>query len=236
MKESTKAFCGRAGRYLWKEWIKPLVVAAAIVLPVKSALADWNWVPSGSMKPTILEGDLVWVNKLAYDLKIPFTLHRIVQWSDPSRDEIVVFFSPYDGQRLVKRVVGLPGDRLEMRAGILHRNGVAMEYDIVSAAPYQQELYEDAAPSVARERSEAGSHLVLSLPGRAHARDFAEVTVPEGSYFMMGDSRDNSFDSRFYGFVERKQIVGRTSRAIVSLDKNHHYRPRWTRTLAEFEK
>src|SRR5262245_13276000 len=103
----------RASRYLWQEWIKPLAVVAAVVLPFKSAIADWNWVPSGSMKPTILEGDLVLVNKLAYDLKVPFTLWRLAAWDNPSRGDIVVLFSPHDGKRLVKRVIALPGDTLE---------------------------------------------------------------------------------------------------------------------------
>ena len=90
----------RATRYLWREWIKPLGLMALIVFPLKSALADWNWVPSGSMKPTILEGDLVFVNKLAYDLKVPFTLARLAEWDNPARGDIVVFFSPHDGTRL----------------------------------------------------------------------------------------------------------------------------------------
>ncbi len=235
MKLSKSSAC-RVGLYFWREWVKPLFIAAAIVLPFKSAIADWNWVPSGSMKPTILEGDLVLVNKLAFDLKIPFTLRRIAAWSDPMRDDVVVFFSPHDGQRLVKRVVGVPGDRIELRNGILFRNGVAMTYEPVPVARFKREIYEVATPLIDRERSDSGSHLVLSLPNRAGMRDFAEMTVPEGSYFMMGDSRDNSFDSRFYGVVERKQIVGKAGRVVLSFDKNHSYQPRWGRTLAEFER
>lgn len=236
MKHSERALWLRVGRYLWKEWFKPLLVAAAIVLPFKSAIADWNWVPSGSMKPTILEGDLVLVNKLAFDLKIPFTLRRIATWSDPTRDDVVVFFSPHDGQRLVKRVVGVPGDRIELRNGVLFRNGVAMTYEPVPVAPFKREIYEDDSPLIDRERSDSGSHLVLSLPNKAGARNFAEMTVPEGSYFMMGDSRDNSFDSRFYGVVERRGIVGKTGRVVLSFDKNHSYQPRWGRTLGEFQR
>src|SRR5205823_7902682 len=109
----------KAAVYLWREWIRPAGMIAAIVFPLKSAIADWNWVPTGSMKPTILEGDLVFVNKLAYDLKVPFTLWRIGQWGDPARDDIVVFFSPKDGTRLVKRLIAGPGDTIEMRNNIL---------------------------------------------------------------------------------------------------------------------
>src|SRR6185436_19200873 len=118
----------RAGNYLWREWIKPFAVVAAVVFPLKSAIADWNWVPTGSMKPTILEGDLVLVNKLAYDLKVPFTLQRLAEWSNPERGDIVVCFSPYDGTRLVKRVIAAPGDEIEMRNNILFVNGTAVNY------------------------------------------------------------------------------------------------------------
>src|SRR3989442_10566823 len=100
----------RVGRYLWREWIRPVVVIAAVVFPLKSAVADWNWVPTGSMKPTILEGDLVFVNKLAFDLKVPFTRFHLAEWKQPSHGDIVILFSPQDETRLVKRVIACPGD------------------------------------------------------------------------------------------------------------------------------
>src|SRR5438045_9562357 len=104
----------RSAEYLWREWLRPALLIAAVVFPLKSALADWNWVPTGSMKPTILEGDLVYVNKLAYDLKVPFTLWRVARWGQPKRNDIVVFFSPKDGTRLGKRVVAEPGDTMQL--------------------------------------------------------------------------------------------------------------------------
>jgi signal peptidase I len=222
----------RPALYLWREWVRPAAVIAAIVLPLKSALADWNWVPTGSMKPTILEGDLVFVNKLAYDLKVPFTLWRLAEWDNPKHEDIAVFFSPKDETRLVKRVIGLPGDTIELRNNVLLRNGQPMEYELVPTHPFAGEIYEDAQPEIARERPEGRSHWVMALPSRPALRSFAPVTVPEGQYFMMGDSRDNSFDSRFFGLVERKRIVGRTSRVILSFDKNHFYAPRFKRTFS----
>jgi len=93
--------------WLWNEWIKSLLIVVLVVGGFRSAIADWNDVPSGSMKPTILEGDRIVVNKLAYDLKVPFTKWRIARWTKPQRGDIVVLFSPADGKRLVKRVVGL---------------------------------------------------------------------------------------------------------------------------------
>lgn len=226
----------RVGSYLWREWVRPAALMAAIVLPIKSAIADWNWVPTGSMKPTILEGDLVLVNKLAFDLKVPFTLARLGTWGEPERNDIVVFFSPFDGTRLVKRVVAVPGDTLELRENVLYLNGAPMTYELLGRETFAGEIYEDAAAVIARERNENGSHLVMALPSHKASRSFSPVTVPPGRFFMMGDSRDNSFDSRYFGFVERKQIVGRSRRVILSFDKNHTYWPRFSRFFAAFDR
>src|SRR5664280_2814500 len=109
--------------WLWNEWIKSLLIVLVVVGAFRSAVADWNDVPTGSMKPTILEGDRIMVNKLAYDLKVPFTRWRLARWGQPQRGDIVVLFSPADGQRLVKRVIGLPGDLLSLRNDRLFING-----------------------------------------------------------------------------------------------------------------
>ena len=187
------------------------------------------------MKPTILEGDLVFVNKLAYDLKVPFTLQRLGEWDSPARGDIVVFFSPHDGMRLVKRVVALPGDTIELRNNVLLLNGEAMAYESVNAQAYAKEIYEDARAVIAAEQGAGRSHLVMELPSRRALRTFDSITVPPGKYFMMGDSRDNSCDSRFWGFAERKQIVGKANRVLLSFDKNHHYAPRLGRTFSSLD-
>src|SRR4029079_5651645 len=100
---------------IWREWFRPFVLVALIAAPFKSAIADWNWVPTGSMKPSILEGEVVLVNNLAYDLKVPFTRVTLYIWANPGRGDGVVFYSPVDGTRLVKRVVGLPGDTIQLK-------------------------------------------------------------------------------------------------------------------------
>src|SRR5713101_4642843 len=102
-------------RVFWHEWVLPPLVVIAILAPLRSAVADWNDVPSGSMMPTILVGDRIFINKLAYDLKVPFTTWHVAQWANPQRGDIIVFPSPADGIRLVKRVVAVPGDRIELR-------------------------------------------------------------------------------------------------------------------------
>ena len=218
--------------YLWREWLRPALLIAALVLPLKSAIADWNWVPSGSMKPTILEGDLVFVNKLAFDLKVPFTLWRLAEWSNPQRGDIVVFFSPKDGTRLVKRVIAGPGDAVELRNNVLYLNGKKFDYQLADVRPFAKEIYEDPQPLLAREKGAQGEHWVLGLPSHRALRDFPRTVVPAGKYFMMGDSRDNSFDSRYFGFVTRKSIVGKANRVVLSFDKNHFYIPRFARSFS----
>ena len=121
---------------LWTEW-RTLILFLVVMVLFRSAIADWNQVPTGSMKPTILEGDRVVVNKLAYDLKVPFTTWHLAEWAQPSRGEIVTFYSPADDNLLIKRVIGVPGDVISMRNNQLFINEEPATYsrlddDIVS--------------------------------------------------------------------------------------------------------
>ena len=222
-------------RYLWREWIRPLALPVLFITAAKSALADINYVPTGSMKPTILEGDVVFINKLAYDLKVPFTTRRIAQWGDPVRGDIVVCFAPDTGTRLVKRVIGTPGDTLELRNEVLYLNGVRQMYAPLPAdAPgvVDLEAAERASAIFAREELTAAplrSHSVMVIATRPALRNFGPITVPAGQYFMMGDNRDNSHDSRFFGFVPRQEIVGEAKGVFVSADLAHWLRPRFNR-------
>ena len=218
-----------AGRF-WREWAKPVLVIGLAVTAFRSAIADWNDVPTGSMKPTILEGDRVFVDKLAYDLKAPYTTLHLAQWGNPARGDVVVFFSPHDGQRLVKRVIGLPGDRVALRENHLFINGQPVDYAPIEPGRLEQIRAEAAEPGpMAMEQLPGRSHPVMALPGRPAKRSFEEVAVPEESYFMMGDNRDNSFDSRYFGFVPRKNIVGRATYVVASLQPARCYLPRWQR-------
>jgi signal peptidase I len=214
---------------LYREWLKPVVLVLLIGTPLRSAVVDWNWVPSGSMKPTIVEGDMVLVNKLAYDLKIPFTTRHLAQWGDPARGDIVVLFSPEDGIRLVKRIVGLPGDTIELRRDVLLVNGVPQGYAPQDITRYARDIFEDPQPIVAVEQLGAVPHLVMLLPHRLALRTFGPHTVPPGKYFVMGDSRDNSHDSRFFGPVDRNEIVGQAERVILSLNPSRYLQPRFQR-------
>jgi signal peptidase I len=220
-------------RYLFREWIKPLAIVAAIVFPLKSAVADWNWVPTGSMRPTILEGELVFINKLAYDLKVPFTTQHLAEWSSPQRGEIVVFYSPKDGTRLVKRVIGLPGDRIALHANQLTINGQPVAWsDANETWSTYATPQEKREATVITETLGTARHPIISLPRQVALRDFAEVVVPAGQYFMMGDNRDRSFDSRYFGFVPRKQILGRANAVVLSFDTDHYLLPRFGRCFS----
>lgn len=218
----------------YREWLKPLAIVVLIGSPLRSAVVDWNWVPSGSMKPTIVEGDLVLVNKLAYDLKVPFTTTHLAQWDDPARGDIVVCYSPIDGMRLIKRVVGLPGDKIELRNEVLIINDIPQRYSVQDPAPYKRDIFEAPNPLVAIEHLKDSPHLVMVLPNRMAVRNFQPYIVPEGTYFMMGDSRDNSTDSRMIGPVARSEIIGQATHVIVSFDTARYLLPRigrFTRSL-----
>lgn len=220
---------------VWRDWVRPLAIPLLVVAAAKSAVADINYVPSGSMKPTIEEGDIVFINKLAYDVRVPFTLTRIATWSAPARGDVVVCFSPADGKRLVKRVVGLPGDTVELRGDVLVVNGAAQTASFASAVAAPSNPANAERALVLRESLGAHEHAVRILPDRPAARNFGPVMVPADSYFMMGDNRDNSFDSRFFGPVARTQIVGEAKGIFVSADLEHGLRPRFNRFFTALE-
>ena len=195
----------------------------------RTAVADWNPIPSGSMRPTLLEGDVVFVNRLAHDVKLPLTDIRVAPLGDPRRGDIVTFSSPRDGTRLIKRIVGLPGDRIEMRGDTLTVNGVAAKYDTFVDRP------DAVAPGRVVESVHATEHLgnsaraVQFLPTVRARRDFAALTVPPGNYFMLGDNRDNSEDSRYIGVVPRRLLIGKANHIVVSADILDHWHPRLER-------
>ena len=220
----------RFARYLWKEWIRPLALPLLVVAAAKSALADINYVPSGSMHPTLLDGDVVFINKLAYGLRVPFTFARVAQWSDPQRGDIVVCFKPTDGTRLVKRVVAVPGDTIALRNDVLVINGEAQTY-----RPLPDAAFRDVDPAerkvavFATEQLGSVPHAVEGLPNQPALRNFGPLQVPAGHYFMMGDNRDNSLDSRYFGFMPRSQIIGKVKGVFVSADLAHWLKPRFDR-------
>lgn len=209
-----------------KEWVLPLTIVAAIVAPFRSAVADWNDVPTGSMEPTILPGDRLFVNKLAFGLRVPFTKRWIKQWDGPACGDVVILFSPSDGTRLVKRVIAGPGDTISMSNNHLILNGHAISYSTDANGPTDSDV------RLLTEALDGHAHAVKETPANTMARRTIDpIVVPPDRYFVMGDNRDNSADSRYFGFVPRANIVGRASAVALSVDPDNHYMPRWERFL-----
>ena len=197
----------------------------------RTAVADWNPIPSGSMRPTLLEGNLVFVNRLAYDLKLPLTDWVLARLGEPERGDVVTFSSPLDGTRLIKRVAALPGDTLEMRDEVLYLNGEAARYEAPEAVT--ETLVEWGSTQVPGTRWTEHLHgherRVQWLQGVTARSSFGPVTVPEGRYLVLGDNRDNSADSRYIGFVPRHLLIGQARRVLVSADILGGWAPRLER-------
>jgi signal peptidase I len=199
---------------LWRD-NKFFIIFLGLMFIFKSACADWNTVPSASMKPTLLEGDRIAVNKLAYDLHIPFTHISLIKFADPARGDIAVFDSKVSDKRLVKRVIGIPGDRVSMSNNQLTINGKSISYE------------KDTNSIDQLEHLFTKTHGVrISNPNNHAFANFPDVIVPDGQYLMLGDNRDNSADSRVIGFVPRNEFIGRSRAVVMSLNYDNYYLPR----------
>jgi len=194
----------------------------------RTAVADWNPIPSSSMRPNLLEGDVVFVNRLAYNVKLPLTDVVLARTGEPQRGDVVTFTSPLDGTRLIKRVLALPGDRVEMRNERLVINGVLSDYTPQETA---REIAPEGPLDAVRfvEVVDGRRHRIQLMPQRDVPRNFGPVTVPADAYLMLGDSRDNSADSRYIGFVPRHLLIGRAERILVSADYQGNWMPRFGR-------
>jgi signal peptidase I len=215
-----------------KNWIKEnrgFIIFLVGFAFFRTAIADWNPIPSGSMRPNLLEGDVVLVNRLAYDFKLPLTDVIVAHLGDPKRGDIVTFTSPKEDKRLIKRVIGLPGDRIEMRNEVLFVNGKAAEY---SAREMLQEPLDNGGTIDALRVTESlgqSQRRVQMLAGVSARNSFGPLLVPEGQYLMLGDNRDNSADSRYFGFVPRHLLIGQAERILVSADILGNWHPRLER-------
>lgn len=209
---------------LWRD-NRSVIIFLALMFMFRSAVADWNDVPSGSMQPTIQIGDRLLVNKMAYDLRVPFTTTSLLKLADPERGDIVIFVSKAANNRLVKRVIGIPGDVIAMHNNVLTINGQRLAYS-------QPNANEDDNSVLLSEQLDNIQHSVKLATFSSGRDSFAPVTVPAEQYLVLGDNRDNSADSRVIGFVPRAEIVGRASTVLVSLDHDNYYLPRSKRFLA----
>ncbi len=236
---------------------KGFVLFIFFLIIFRGAVADWHPVPTGSMKPTILEGDVIWENKMAYDLQVPFTDISLMKTGEPERGDIIVFTSEVADKRLIKRLIGLPGDTIHLKKNHLIINGNVVDYkkaaeiyvdagekkvNIFSGSDgeivpsrmsdqepglYVEESYTDLKPH-ALNLKDMNSNYPPAFRGPS-CQDLTELVVPEDHYFFLGDNRDNSLDSRCYGYVPRSELRGHATHILLSLNKNDSYKPRFER-------
>lgn len=187
---------------VFKDYFEALLIAVVLAFFIRSFVVQAFKIPSGSMLSTLQIGDQLLVNKFSYGIKLPFTNYWLLSYDDPEFQDIIVFEYPKEPDKdFIKRVIGLPGDRIEIRDKMVFRNGKKLE------EPYVQHT---------------DPHI------RTDMRDnLSEFTVPEGKYFVMGDNRDESYDSRFWGFVDRDKIVGKAWVIYWSWEDLTHIR--WNR-------
>lgn len=187
----------------WADFSKSMFPVLAVVLVVRSFLVEPFQIPSGSMLPTLKIGDFILVNKYHYGLRLPVLNEKVVALNDPQRGDVVVFRYPKDpAVNYIKRVVGLPGDVVRYQDKTLYVNGVRQPKKLLAELPPRQPqvlLYSEALGDVAHE-----IYNDIQAPNRV-----GEWVVPPGHYFVVGDNRDNSNDSRYWGFVADDLLVGK---------------------------
>ncbi len=200
---------------LW-EWVKALGLAVVFFLVLRTFLIQSFYISSGSMEPTLLIGDVLMVSKASYGAKVPGTTVRLPGWDEPSRGEIVIFRPEHDPDTdVVKRLVGMPGDTLEMRDRVLYLNGER----------YREPYVKHEEPSGRNETHPwmtwqyAALLPAVNADGYTPSRDdWGPIVVPDDRYFVMGDNRERSLDSRFWGFLEDWRIRGKVSFLYYSFD------------------
>jgi len=221
--EAAAAASDSWARRLWDQF-GTLAVAVLLALGIRAFVIEPYRIPSGSMLPTLLIGDHLFVNKFAYGPKIPFTDYRLPGWRKPRRGDVVVFTvardragkiypadqrPELDSDRFVKRIVGLPGDTIELRDGVVFVNGQRVPWE-----PTQETFTDEMGRMlrVGREQLDGHPHATLRSPNPAEldprVLQMSPVTLPPDRYFMMGDNRDSSNDSRFWGTVHGPDIKG----------------------------
>ena len=216
---------------LWVSFGAELFVVVALMFTCRVAVADWPKVPTGSMEPTLRVGDYLLVNHLAYGPRLPFT-NTAIEFGQPQRGDVVVFRYPLDvSEFYVKRLVGVPGDTVEFHNGAVTVNGAPFDAQVVSEGNGAQVAPEDRGQWLLRETVAGNSRTIKVNPfvmGRLPTDGMAEhckaqgptewsCAVPPGQYLMMGDNRDNSADSRVWGFLPHAQVYGKAVRVLFNL-------------------
>jgi len=205
------------GRWMW-EGVKAVSTAILLFLIVRTFAFEAFKIPTGSMENTLMVGDFLLVNKAVYGADVPGFHTRLPAFADPQYGDVVVFFPPHDPTKnYVKRIVGMPGDTLEMRGKVLFRNGTPQ------SEPYTRNLDRFSEPSDPRMLWQRDYLVEGEGDGRGYdpTRDrWGPIAVPEGKFFALGDNRDNSEDSRYWGFLDGEAIRGRPMFVYFSFARN----------------
>ncbi|WP_250462926.1 signal peptidase I [Microbulbifer litoralis] len=186
------------------EYAKSFFPVLAIVFILRSFVVEPFQIPSRSMVPTLQVGDFILVNKYAYGLRLPVSRTKVVDLGEPQRGDVMVFFPPHMNETyFIKRVIGLPGDKIELKDNVLYINGERAPQQLLQALPPANPQVEIMWEEIYGRRHLMAKHV--------RGGDFSNfsTTVPDGHYFMMGDNRDNSLDSRKWGFVPERDVVGK---------------------------
>ncbi len=201
---------------IW-DWTKSIVIGFLIFIVIRTFLIQTFTIISGSMENTLLIGDFLVLSKSAYGATIPGTEKKLPGYSSPRRNDIVVFKSHHQEPQidLVKRLVGMPGDTLSMRSGQLFRNGRQLDESWVSKADAGGDGYD---PGMEWQKPFL-TDSVKAEPYYPTRDNWGPIVVPDSGYFMMGDNRDSSLDSRYWGFVPRRDMMGRAVGLYFSYDK-----------------
>jgi signal peptidase I len=191
------------GEMMIAEYCRSFFPVLAVVLVLRSFIVEPFQIPSESMVPTLEVGDYILVNKYAYGVRLPVIGTKIVETGEPQRGDVMVFYPPNDSRYFIKRVIGLPGDRISYKDKVLTINGeVAEQAFIADIPPFNLGIQR------VEENLSGVKHLAHNTT-RVHRGNFENYVVPDGHYFMMGDNRDNSSDSRMWGPVPEQNIVGK---------------------------
>lgn len=210
----------------FKEWVLTLGIAFLVAFFFRTTIASPRHIPTGSMIPTIKIGEFIFVSMFAYDWHIPFTRKSLSKRSEPERGDIVVFEYPLDASKdYIKRVIGVPGDSIEVRNKRVILNGRPLELEAVDGKNILEDLDKkyplDSLQLYKETNGDKTYYVMLMDEAYRPSRDFGPVSVPADSYFVMGDNRDDSQDSRYWGFMPRKNLLGKGSFTWFSFDKDH---------------
>jgi signal peptidase I len=204
------------GRWAW-EWVKSIVVAFSLFLVIRTFLVEAFRIPTGSMENTLLVGDFLLVNKAVYGAQVPLSKKHLPAFKEPVRSDVVVFVPPHEPDKnYVKRLIGVSGDTLEMRNKVLYLNGAAQTESYVRHTDPNNDVY---APSMYWQCEYRPASL-KDADCRPTRDNWGPVVVPTGHFMMLGDNRDDSEDSRYWGFVDRSAIKGKPLFIYYSFDSS----------------